>query len=99
MLFVDGVAHKLSEVTFNIPRDKKGNYLYMQPWTFTSDDKRFEMQFEPILDRQAPLDLKVLAMLPHQVFGYFTGEVVLDDGKKIKVEKMIGFAERVHNKW
>ena len=26
-------------------------------------------------------------------------EVVLDDGKKIKVEKMIGFAERVHNKW
>ena len=25
--------------------------------------------------------------------------VVLDDGKKIKVEKMIGFAERVHNKW
>lgn len=99
MLFVDGVAHKLSQVTFNIPRDKKGNYLYMQPWTFTSDDKRFEMQFEPILDRQAPLDLKVLAMLPHQVFGYFTGEVVLDDGKKIKVEKMIGFAERVHNKW
>ena len=38
-------------------------------------------------------------MLPHQVFGRFNGTAVLDDGTVIEVKDMIGFAEKVHNKW
>jgi len=38
-------------------------------------------------------------MIPHQVFGKFTGKIVLDDGNIINVENLIGFAEKVHNKW
>jgi hypothetical protein len=38
-------------------------------------------------------------MLPHQVFGLFTGTLVLDDGTKIELKDSLGFAEKVHNKW
>ena len=57
------------------------------------------MDFVPIVDRTAPLDLKFMCMLPHQVFGKFSGKAVLDDGKVIEFQDVLGFAEKVHNKW
>ena len=99
MLFYDGKAHKLDEVTFHIPRSPKGEYLYMEPWKFTSNDGRFEMNFTPIIDRQAPVDLKVVCMIPHQVFGRMSGRAVLDDGTVVELKDAMVFAERVHNKW
>lgn len=98
MLFCDGVAHKLSRVTFNIPM-KDGQEDYLSPWTFTSDDGRFEMDFTPIMDRAACIDLKLLLSDQHQVFGRFSGRAVLDDGRVIQVRELTGFAEKVHNKW
>ena len=98
MLFYGGKAHKLSEVTFNIPM-KDGKEDYMSPWTFTSDDGRFEMDFKPILDRAACTDFKILCSDQHQVFGLFSGKAVLDDGKAVEVKDFLGFAEKVHNKW
>lgn len=98
MLFYNGKSHKLDEITFNIPT-KDGKDDYMSDWTFTSNDGRFEMTFHPLIDRYAPFDLKFFAMIPHQVFGYFSGKAVLDDGKVIELDKTLGFAEKVHNKW
>lgn len=99
MLFYNGKSHKLEDVAFNIPKDAKGEDDYMSPWTFTSSDKRFEMDFVPIIDRYAPADFKIFSMIPHQVFGKFTGKAVLDDGKVIELKDTLGFAEKVHNKW
>ena len=96
--FDNGTSHKLADVSFNIPKSGE-EYLYMQPWTFTSSDGRFEMTFEPIIDRQAPLDIKFMCMLPHQVFGKISGTAILDDGTEIKIKDKLVFAERVHNKW
>lgn len=98
MLFVDGIAHKLDQVTFNIPQDAKGDD-YMSPWTFTSNDNRLNLQFVPIIDRMDITNLLVLASFQHQVFGYFSGQVVLDDGSTIQLDNVIGFAEKVRNKW
>ena len=98
MLFCDGIAHTLSQVTFNIPI-KDGKEDYMKPWTFTSDDKRFEMDFVPIIDRASCTDVKLICSDQHQVFGRYTGKAVLDSGEVIQVKDMIGFAEKVHNKW
>ncbi len=98
MLFFNGKSHKLDEVEFHIPMED-GDYVYMDDWRFTSSDGRFEMVLKPIIDRVSPLDLKVLCMLPHQVFGRMSGKAVLDDGQVIEVEDMPVFAERVHNKW
>ena len=98
MLFYGGKAHKLSQVTFNIPM-KDGMEDYMSPWIFTSDDGRFEMDFVPIIDRAACTDVKLICSDQHQVFGRFTGKAVLDDGKEIYIKDFLGFAEKVHNKW
>lgn len=98
MLFYGGKAHKLSQVTFHIPV-KDGKEDYLQPWTFTSDDGRFEMDFMPVLDRAACTDFKVLKSDQHQVFGRFTGKAILDDGTQIRVKDFMGFAEKVENKW
>ena len=98
MLFYDGIGHKLSRVIFDIPM-KDGQEDYLSPWRFSSDDGRFEMDFIPIIDRAACMDFKVLCSKQHQVFGRFTGTAVLDDGRKIEVRNLPGFAEKVFNKW
>ena len=96
MLFYNGKAHKLSQVKFNIPGGEKD---FLAPWTFTSDDGRFEMDFAPVLDRASCTDVKLIKSDQHQVFGLFTGKAVLDDGTVIEVCDFPGFAEKVENKW
>ena len=94
MLFYRGRAHKLDDVSFNIPADS-----YMKPWTFSSSDGRFEMDFVPVLDRAAKLDFKVLVSDQHQVFGRMSGRAVLDDGTTIEIRDAMCFAEKVHNRY
>jgi len=94
ILFWNGKAHKLDDVTFNIPESG-----YMDKWTFTSSDGRFEMEFEPVLDRAACLDYKVIVSDQHQVFGKMSGKAVLDDSTEVKIKDVMCFAEKVHNKY
>ena len=98
MLFYNGKAHKISQVKFEIPM-KAGKEDYMKPWKFTSDDGRFEMDFVPIIDRASCTDFKLLKSDQHQVFGRFSGKAILDDGAVVKVSDLMGFAEKVENKW
>lgn len=119
MIFYNNKAHKLSQVSFNIPMKNK-KYVtrggccgpaskeactadmiedYMSPWTFTSDDGRFEMDFMPIIDRASLTDAKIISSDQHQVFGKYSGKVILDDGTAIEVKDFLGFAEKVYNKW
>ena len=94
MLFYDGKCHKLDDVTFNIPESS-----YTDPWTFTSSDGRFEMDFVPILDRAAKIDVKFIITDQHQVFGRLSGKAVLDDGTVLEIKDCLCFAEDVHNKY
>ncbi len=98
VLFYGGRIHKLSRVTFGIPV-KDGKDDFMSPWRFTSDDGRFEMDFRPVMDRSANINLGILCSDQHQVFGRFSGTAVLDDGRKIEICDLMGFAEKVRNKW
>lgn len=98
MLFFEGKAHKLSQVKFNIPM-KDGKEEYLKPWTFTSDDGRFEMDFKPIINRASCTDVKLIKSDQNQVFGKFSGKAILDDGTVLTVKDLLGFAEKVENKW
>lgn len=98
MLFYDGKAHKLSEVKFNIPV-KNGKDDFMSDWTFTSDDNRFEFSFHPVYNRYSNTNIGIVSSLQNQVFGQFTGRAVLDDGTVIELDKVMGFAEKVTNRW
>ena len=57
------------------------------------------MSFEPILDRVENVDILVFRSIVHQVFGRFTGRVILDNGERIEVHNLMGFAEDVRNRW
>lgn len=98
MLFYDGTAHKLEQLTFLIPQ-KDGKDDFMSPWKFTSSDGRFEMDFIPVLDRASCTNVGIICSDQHQVFGYFNGTARLDDGTVLKIENLLGFAEKVYNKW
>lgn len=99
MLFYDGKAHKIENVSFNIPKDSRGREDYMSPWTFTSSDGRFEMKFTPVINRHSNANVVVISSNQNQVFGKFTGTMILDDGTKVKLKDFMGFAEKVVNKW
>ena len=98
VLFYEGKIHKLEQVTFEIP-EKDGKEDYLSPWNFTSSDGRFEMKFEPMMDRSSKTDLGIICSDQHQVFGKFTGTVILDDGRPLRIDHLTGFAEKVRNKW
>ena len=93
-LFVDGRLHKLEGVIFHVDDSD-----YLRPWRFDSSDGRFEMDFEPLLDRSARINLLVLKTDQHQVFGRYSGTAVLDDGERLEVRDLPGFAEKVLNRW
>ncbi|MCM1342078.1 MAG: DUF2804 domain-containing protein, partial [Acetobacter sp.] len=62
VIFYDGVAHKFDDVAFNISEN------YTDPWTFTSSDGRFEMDFIPIIDRNDYTSaLNIIVTHQHQV--------------------------------
>jgi hypothetical protein len=94
-VFFDGKAHKLANVVFHLPEGAHDS----GPWRFTSSDGRFEMDFEPIVDRSAAFEMGEISSSQHQVFGRFSGYVILDDGARLEVRDLIGFAEEVCNHW
>ncbi|MCC8073709.1 MAG: DUF2804 domain-containing protein [Clostridiales bacterium] len=94
VIFYDRKAHKIDDVTFNISEN------YIDPWTFTSSDGRFEMDFVPIIDRSDYTNaLNLIITDQHQVFGKMSGKAVLDDGTVIEIKDFLCFAEKVHNKY
>ncbi|NCB92762.1 MAG: DUF2804 domain-containing protein [Clostridia bacterium] len=99
MFFYEGKAHKLERVKFHIPGEKKGKPRYLQPWVFSSSDDRIKLTFTPILDRNSCTSVGIILSDQHQVFGWFDGYVILDDGTKVSIRHMLGFAEKVRNKW
>ena len=94
LIFWNGKAHKLDDVTFHLPENG-----YTDPWKFTSSDGRFEMDFVPVLDRAADLDFKLIVSDQHQVFGRMSGTAVLDDGTAVQIKDVLCFAEKVHNRY
>jgi len=87
--FVDGVLHKLDQVTFHIPMSN-----WLSSWRFTSNDSRLEMTFYPHQER---LDRKALFFFNstrRQVCGFFSGKVMLDDGSVKEFQNLAGFVER-----
>jgi len=93
-IIFDNRIHKLDEVVFSIPKDS-----YLKDWTITDNDGRCSLTFSPTVDRQSHINLLLVKSIQHQVFGYFSGTVVLDDGTKLAIDRFPGFAEDVYNRY
>jgi len=93
MIFYNGKGHKIEFVTFHVP-DK-----IMDTWKFTSSDGRFEMELKPIMTNKTNMNLGILKTGGFNAYGYYTGDVVLDTGEKLHIDKLFGFAEEYHHRW
>ena len=94
MFFYDKEAYKLTDVTFNIPKDEKGKHLFKQDWTFTSKSGDINLTFHPIIDRYSNTNALIIQSNQHQVFGYFSGTIKIED-KIFTLDNLLGFAEMV----
>jgi hypothetical protein len=87
--FVDGRLHKLDQVSFSKPSSG-----WLSPWHFTGTDQRLDMVFTPHQGRIDRRQMLFYSMSRHQVYGSFSGRVILDDGAELDFHNIAGFAER-----
>jgi hypothetical protein len=109
MAFLDGVAHKLGRVVFDIPgkpaaatgvpKRLADRYELLEPWHIYDDEQRLDLVFEPRLDRADLTDVGLITTDQHQVFGVLSGRVVLDGGEEFRIGGLNGSAEVVRNKY
>ena len=98
IFFYDNKSWKLEDVHFDIPFTKTGKDSYMEPWKFRSVGGDINLTFTPILNRHANMNVGIIKSLQNQVFGKFSGYIIVD-GKEHFFTDMLGFAEKVTNKW
>jgi hypothetical protein len=93
-LVLDGHIHKLDQVRFEY------NALdYSQPWKFRDNEGRLCLDFVPFKDRAAKTNLGVIFSQVHQMFGRYSGFAIANDGERIEIEGLVGFAEEHQARW
>ena len=93
-IILDGKVHKLGKMDFTFdPSD------YNKPWKMVSPDTRLELTFTPFFERVAKTNAVVLKSVVHQMFGRYNGWAVTDNGEKIEIKDLIGWAEEHYAKW
>ncbi|MFX0083290.1 MAG: DUF2804 domain-containing protein [Candidatus Hodarchaeota archaeon] len=94
IIFYDGKAHKIDEVTFHHEeRDSS------KPWKFTSNDNRFNMVLTPLIPHREKINFGLIYLNSSLLHGLYTGNIVLDNGEKIHIENMLGHAEDIIWRW
>jgi len=93
-LILSGRVHKLAQVDFSYNAQN-----FMQPWRMIAPDGRLDLTFTPFVERVASTNLLLIASTVHQLFGRYSGHAVADDGERIIVDGLIGFAEEHHARW
>ena len=92
--FIDGKITKLGWVELEYdPSD------YKKPWTFTSDDGKLQLTLTPFIEKKNKMNILVLRTEVHQMFGHYSGTLVTDEGEKIIITDLIGWAEEHQARW
>jgi len=92
--FVNGILHKLDQVMIDYSPEN-----YTAPWHFYDNQDRLSLEFVPFKERVAETRLVIIDSEVHQIFGRYSGYVVCDDGEKIEINGLIGFAEDHKARW
>jgi hypothetical protein len=93
-IILDGKIHKLGQVDFSYSSED-----YTKPWKMTSPDGRLWLEFKPFLERVAKTNLLLIYSRVHQVFGRYFGSFVTEDGERVEIDGLAGFAEEHHARW
>lgn len=93
-IIYDHTIHKIGEVTFFFDHED-----LMKSWRIKDAEGRLDLTFEPIVDRSTMTNFVLIKSVQHQLFGAYSGTVILDNGTAITLDSAVGFAEEVYNRW
>lgn len=95
-ILFDGKINKISDdVVFDYCKDN-----LMKSWSIrTQNCNRIEVEFTPGYDRIVVTNIPFIKSIMHQVFGHFSGSIVLDNGDKINIYNIPGCVEEHNAKW
>ena len=94
IIFYEGRAHKIDEVIFH-HEDRDPT----KPWKFTSNDNRFNMTLKPIIPHKEKLNFGIIYLNSSLLHGHYSGEIILDNGEKLKIKELLGHAEDIYWRW
>jgi hypothetical protein len=92
-LLLGGRLHKIGE-------DLEWSYdrgCWTRPWRIAG--ARVDVKFEPFHERRARTNLGIVASEIHQCFGRFTGWASTDEGDRVSLDGLVGWAEEARNRW
>lgn len=92
-LLVEGRVHKIGE-------DLRWEYDrtdWLRPWRIVGE--RVDVKLTPFHERAARTNLGIIFNETHQCFGHFSGWAETDDGKRVDLDGLIGWAEEARNRW
>jgi len=98
-IFYDDKIHKLNKIEFIIPNNEKDLCEKNKFWEIKSDDRRVNLIFWPQVNRKGQFNFGIIKSKQNQVFGIFEGDIILDNGIKLNIKNLHGFAEKVYNRW
>jgi len=93
-IILDNRIHKLEAVRFDYSSTD-----YMKPWQFSDAVGRLDLTFTPFKERVAATNLGIIDSKVHQMFGCYDGMVITDDGERVEIRGLVGFAEEHHARW
>lgn len=90
---VDGRLHKISEeLTWRYDLAD-----WREPWRITGGG--LDATFTPFYNKRSLTNFVVVSSRTDQCFGHWSGTFVDAAGTSIPFERLVGFAEDVHNRW
>lgn len=95
-LVVDGRVHKNGdELVWRYDR-----HDWTAPWqVHDAARERVDLTFTPFHERVSRTNLLVVASETHQCFGTWHGWMTVDDGERVRVDGVEGWAEEARNRW
>ncbi|MER8188552.1 DUF2804 domain-containing protein [Kitasatospora sp. NPDC094015] len=72
----------------------------LRPWILRCDGpNQVELEFTPFHNRVVRTELGLIGNRTDQCFGHYSGTVRTDDGERILVDRLLGWAEDVRVRW
>lgn len=92
-LFVDGRLHKISEeLSWHFDAAD-----WLAPWSVRGE--LADLSFQPFHDKASRTALGIISTRTDQCFGHWSGWMAADDGERVRVDGVVGWAEDVRNRW
>ena len=93
-VFAGGRLHKIGAV--DVVHDLGAP---LRPWRFRARDGRLDVLFTPRFALARRVELLVVASRLHQLLGSFTGSAVTEEGERLSLDGLYGWAEDHRARW